>query len=136
MKKEFAAFLKLTGNRERNYVKVNLLFIFIFLNIWDFAINRDFFNGMILGVLMFAPIVFLWIIGTVRAAALITILSILEFVVMAIFLAQAFALSGLSSTQKSIFGLPYVVAAGVNCYWGLKIYNQYRDRKIKEGESL
>lgn len=123
------SFLKLTNDRERNYVKANLLFIFIFLNIWDFAVNRSFFNGMILGILMFAPTVFLWFVGTVRATAFVTLISILEFVIIAIFLAEGFELGGISVTPKTIFWLPYLVMAGVNGFWGLKIYSQYRERK-------
>ncbi len=127
-------FLKLTENKEQNYTKINLVFIFIFLNIWDFAVNRDFFNGMVLGIFMLAPVVFLWIVGTVRAAALITLLSILEFIVMAIFLAEGFELGGLSSTLKSIFWLPYLVIAGVNLVWGLNIYTGYRESRMVSGE--
>ncbi len=128
-------FLKLTKNREANYVKINLIFIFVFLNIWDFAVNRSFFNGMILGILMFGPAAFLWLIGTVRAAALVTLLSILEFLMIAVFLAEGFELGGLASTLKSIFWLPYLLMAAFNGFWGLKIYSEYREKKAKKGES-
>ena len=129
MKRKIISLLKWSKEREQNYVKVNLLFIFIFLNIWDFAVNKTFFNGMVLGVLMFIPAIFLWIVGTVRAAALITLISIFEFVVMAIFIAEGFELGGIGSTLKSIFWLPYLVMAGFNSFWGLKIYSKYRERK-------
>ena len=72
----------------KNLFKLNLIFVFIFLNIWDFAVNRDFFNGMILGIMMFSPAIFLWFIGTVRAAALTTLISSLEFLVLAVFWSQ------------------------------------------------
>ena len=132
MRKALASFLKLTKDRERNYVKINLIFIFIFLNIWDFAVNRSFFNGMILGILMFAPAVFLWFVSTVRATAFVTLISIVEFVIIAIFLAEGFELGGISVTPKTIFWLPYLVAAGVNGFWGLTIYSQFRERKEAE----
>src|SRR3989344_8122325 len=128
-------FLKLTKDRERSYVKINLLFIFIFLNIWDFAVNRSFFNGMILGVFMFAPAVFLWFVSTVRATAFVTLISIVEFVTIAIFLAEGFELGGLSVTSKTVFWFPYLVAAGVNCFWGLMIYSSYREKKLGSGSS-
>ena len=83
-------FLRLAEKNEKNYAKVNLLFVFLFLNIWDFAVNRSFFNGMILGIFMFAPAVFLWFVSTVRATAFVTLISILEFVVIAIFFAEGF----------------------------------------------
>ncbi|OGE09153.1 hypothetical protein A3A60_01220 [Candidatus Curtissbacteria bacterium RIFCSPLOWO2_01_FULL_42_26] len=129
-------FFKLTKDRERNYVKVNLLFIFVFLNIWDFAVNRSFFNGMILGVFIFGPATFLWFVNTVRATAFITLISVLEFVTIAIFLAEGFELGGISVTPKTIFWLPYLVAAGVNGFWGLKIYSNYREKKLGSGSSI
>src|SRR3989338_9127010 len=129
-------FFKLTKDRERNYVKVNLLFIFVFLNIWDFAVNRSFFNGMILGVFIFGPATFLWFVNTVRATAFITLISVLEFVTIAIFLAEGFELGGISVTPKTIFWLPYLVAAGVNGFWGLKIYSNYREKQLGSGSSI
>ena len=132
MKKALASFLKLTKDKEKNYSKINLIFIFVFLNIWDFAVNRSFFNGMILGILMFAPATFLWFVATVRATAFVTLISIAEFVIIAIFLAEGFELGGISVTPKTIFWLPYLVAAGVNGFWGLKNYSQFRERKKAE----
>ena len=106
----------------KNLFKLNLIFVFIFLNIWDFAVNRDFFNGMILGVLMFSPAIFLWFVGTVRAAALITLISTLEFLVLAVFLFQGLELSGFRGFLESSFWLPYLIVAGINGFFGLKIY--------------
>ena len=129
MMKNIKSFFVWSKEKEINYAKLNLLFMFIFLNIWDFAVNRDFFNGMVLGILMFAPAAFLWIVGTVRAAALITLISIFEFLVITIFLAEGFELGGLASTLKSIFWLPYLLVAGANGFWGLKIYTEYREKR-------
>ena len=116
----------------KNLFKLNLIFVFIFLNIWDFAVNRDFFNGMILGILMFSPAVFLWLIGTVRAAALITLISTLEFLVLAVFLFQGLELSGFGGFLESSFWLPYLIVAGINGFFGLKIYSEYREQKEKQ----
>ena len=129
-------FVRPAEKNEKNYAKVNLLFVFLFLNIWDFAVNRAFFNGMILGIIMFAPAVFLWFVSTVRATAFVTLISIVEFVIIAIFLAEGFELGGISVTQKRIFWLPYLVAAGVNGFWGLKIYSNYREKKLGSGSSI
>ena len=114
--------------REKNYVKINLIFIFIFLNIWDFAVNRVFFNGMVLGILMFGPAAFLWLIGTFRAIALIILISFFEFMVMLIFIAEGFELGGFD--LKSLFWLPYLVTSGLNSFWGLKIYSQYKEEIV------
>ena len=115
--------------------KINLLFVIIFLNIWDFAINRIFFNGMVLGILMFGPSAFLWIIGTVRAAALVTLISIIEFMVLIIFVLEGLELSGVSATIKSAFWLPYLIMAGINGFAGLKIYSEYRETLQSSSET-
>ena len=116
----------------KNLFKLNLAFVFIFLNIWDFAVNRDFFNGMIFGILMFSPAIFLWLVGTVRAAALITLISTLEFLVLAVFLFQGLELSGFKSFLETSFWLPYLIVAGINGFCGLKIYSEYREQKEKQ----
>ncbi|OGD95103.1 hypothetical protein A3F02_03395 [Candidatus Curtissbacteria bacterium RIFCSPHIGHO2_12_FULL_38_9b] len=117
---------------KNNLFKIHLLFIFIFLNIWDYAVNRTFFNGMVLGLIMFGPSSFLWFIGTVRAAALITLVSIFEFTMMMVFSLEGFGLSGASvTTLKSLFWLPYLLMAGINSFLGLKIYSEYREKKHK-----
>ena len=121
----------LSDKMEKNLVKINLVFIFIFLNLWDFVVSREFFNGMVLGILMFGPAVFLWFVGTVRAAALITLISIIEFMVLVVFVLEGFELSGVSTTLKSAFWLPYLIMGGVNGFLGLKIYSEYREKKIK-----
>ncbi len=123
-------FLKMTRNPKRNLVKINLLFIFIFLNIWDFLISRGFLNGMILGIVMFGPAFFLWFVGTFRAIALVTLISIFEFMMILVFVLQGFELGGASSTLKSIYWIPFLALAGVNTYWGLKIYSETREKKV------
>ena len=116
---------------DKNLTKINLLFIFIFLNIWDYFISREFLNGMVLGILMFGPAAFLWFVGTIRAVALITLISIFEFVVMLVFVLEGFQLGGAQTTFKSVFWVPYLLAAAVNGFWGLKIYSQWREKKVK-----
>jgi len=121
--------LKFSNRIEQNLVKINLLFVVVFLNLWDFLISREFFNGMVLGILMFGPPTFLWIIGTARAAALVTLISIFEFAVLAVFVLEGFELGGAATTLKSVFWLPYLLMAVVNGFWGLKIYSEYREKK-------
>ena len=116
---------------ESKLVKTNLVFIFIFLNIWDFAVNHIFFNGMVLGILMFGPSAFLWVVGTVRSAALVTLISIFEFTMLVVFVAEGFETGGIETTIKSLFWVPYLLMAGVNGYWGLRIYSEYREKKSK-----
>ena len=117
---------------EKNLTKINLLFIFIFLNIWDFVISRELFNAMILGVVMFAPAALLWFVGSIRAIALLTLISIFEFTMIVVFTLEGFELGGLDTTLKSIFWAPYLIIAGINGFWGLKIYSEYREKKHKK----
>lgn len=118
---------KHSGKFEKNLPKINLLFIFVFLNIWDFIISREILNAMVLGIVMFAPAAFLWYVGTLRAIALLTLVSIFEFTVMLVFILQGFELGGVD--LKSVFWLPYLAMAAVNGFWGLKIYSHWRERK-------
>lgn len=124
-------YLKIQGKFEKNLVKINLLFILIFLNIWDFVVSHSFLNGMILGLVMFGPASFLWFVGTFRAIALVTLISIFEFMMMLVFVLQGFELGGASSTLKSIYWIPFLAMAGINTYWGLKMYSESRDKKLK-----
>lgn len=117
---------------EKRLFKVNLLFIFVFLNIWDFVVNRAFFNGMALGILMFGPVLFLWYLERFRAVVLLTLLSIFEFMVMLVFVLEGFELGGTAITLKSIFWVVYLLMAGVNGFLGLKIYSQYKEAKSKQ----
>jgi len=124
-------YIKIQGKFEKNLVKINLLFIIIFLNIWDFAVSREFLNGMVLGIVMFGPAVFLWLVGTLRATVLLTLISIFEFAMILIFVLEGFELGGTATTLKSVFWIPYLLMAGVNGFWGLKIYSEARERKAK-----
>ena len=124
-------YLKIKGKFERNLVKINLLFIFVFLNLWDFAISREFFNGMVLGFVMFGPAAFLWLVGTMRATVLVTLISIFEFAMISIFVLEGFELGGTATTLKSVFWIPYLLMAGVNGFWGLKIYSENREKVIR-----
>ena len=115
----------------KNYLKINLIFILAFLNIWDFAVSREFVNAMLIGAVMLGPATFLWVVGTLRAISMLTLISIFEFVVMLVFVAEGFELGGVATTLKSIFWLPYLLMAGANGFWGLKIYSEHREKSIK-----
>jgi len=117
-------------NLEKTLFKLNLFFIFIFLNTWDYVINRTFFNGMIIGIVMFAPSTLLWFIGRIRAIALMTLISIFEFIVLLIFVAEGFELGGAAITTKSIYWIPFFAMAGVNMAIGLKIYSDVKERAL------
>lgn len=108
------------------YLKVNLIYILIASSVWDFALNRSFFNGMVIALLMFGPVCFFWLVSNIRAIALLILLSIFEFIVMLVFVGEGFELGGLETTKKAIFWVPYLVLAGFNCYWGLGIYSKKR----------
>lgn len=112
--------------------KINLLFTFVFLNIWDFVINRAFFNGMFIGVLMFTPSIFFWYIGNLRSVVLLTLISILEFMVILVFVLEGFELGGAETSQKSVFWFPYLMMAGINGFLGLKIYSEAREKNIRK----
>lgn len=114
----------------RNILKFNLIFIFIFLNIWDFAISREFINGMVFGLVMFGPVALLWLISTTKAIALLTLISLFEFTLLAVILVEGFELAH-AITSKSLFWAPYFLMASINGFWGLKIYSEHRDRIYK-----
>lgn len=111
------------------YFKVNLIFIFVLLNLWEFVINQIIFNAMMIGVILFGPIVFLWFLKRFRAVVLITLISIFEFMVMLVFLWEGFELNGAGVSVKSVFWFPFLVMAGLNSYWGLSIYSKKTERK-------
>lgn len=122
--------LKLSGKFEKDLFQINLLFIFIFINIWDYIVSRQLINGMVIGVLMFGPSALLWLIGTIRAIALLTLVSIFEFLVILVFVLEGLQLSGAGLTLKTIFWVPYLLVAGINGFWGLKIYSENREKKL------
>lgn len=128
MKGELKKLKKILSEKERVYLWLNLTFIFVFLNIWDYVLNRAFFNGMILGFIMFGPVAFLWFLKRFRAVVLLTLLSLFEFMAMLVFVWEGFALSGVNYSSKSIFWIVYLVAAGINLYWGLSIYSKEKGR--------
>lgn len=109
---------------------MNLIFIFGFLNVWDFSINKILFNGMALGAIMFLPIVFLWYLERFRATVLLTLISIFEFMVMAVFVWEGFELGGAAYTPKSLFWIPFLVAAGFNGFLGLNIYSKVKQKSL------
>lgn len=129
MIKKIIEYLKISGKFEKNLVKINLLFIIIFLNIWDFVVSREFLNGMVLGIVMFGPAAFLWLVGTLRSTVLLTLISIFEFTVMMVFVLEGFELGGTATTLKSVFWLPYLIMAAINGFWGLKIYSENKEKK-------
>lgn len=124
-------FFELEGTLPKRLTRVNLLFILVFLNFWDFVINRTFFNGMAIGIIMFGPSLFLWYLGKLRAVVLLTLISIFEFMVMLVFVLEGFELGGSATTLKSIFWVPYLVMAGVNGFVGLKIYSERKEKNNK-----
>ena len=128
--RRFKVIFKFANSAEKRLVQLNLLFIFVFLVIWDFANNKQFLNAMTFGAVIFGPMAFLWFVGTFRAVALIVLISIFQFMVLLVFIAERFELSGLDSTLKSVFWLPYLLMAGINGFWGLKIYSEIKDKKL------
>lgn len=124
-------YLKFSPKFEKNLVKINILFVLLFLNIWDFLISRELFNAMIIGIVMFAPQAVLWHIGKFRMVILATLISIIQFMVMAVLVFEGLELSGGRVTAKSIFWLPYLAMAGANGFWGLKIYSEKKEKKIQ-----
>ena len=121
----------------KKYFWIDLIFILSFLNVWDFAINRTFINGMAIGLVMFLPATLLWFLGSMRAIVLVTLISILEFVFMLIFFAEGLQLGGGAAfTLKSVFWLPYLLMTGVNGYWGLKIYSEQKNSGIHAGDEV
>lgn len=109
-------------------VNINIIFIFLFLNVWDYVISREFFNAMALGIIMFGPAILFWFIGNIRAIALLTLISIFEFTVMAVFVLEGFELGGIA--LKSVFWVPFLLMAFVNGFWGLKVYSEYKEKVI------
>lgn len=106
---------------------VNLLFVLVFLNVWDFVTSREIFNAMALGIFLFAIPALLWFIGTFRAVMLNTLISIFEFTVLLVFVLESFELGGATTgASKSVFWFPYVLLAAFNAIWGLRIYAKNR----------
>ena len=111
------------------YLRANLIFIFIFLNIWDFVAAREFLNGMVLGIFLFGPAAFLWFVSTLRAAVAITLLSLVEFVILLVLVLEGLKFGVVGPNLRSLFWVPYLVIAGLNGFWGLSIYSDFRERR-------
>ena len=120
---------------DSNRAKINLIFIFILLNVWDFIVSRELFNAMAIGAVAFLPVALLWFVGGFRATVLATLISIIEFVMLAIFVIQGFEVSGFATTLKSAFWLPYLLMAVLNTYWGLMVYQKRIHRSVSEMSS-
>lgn len=124
--------LKFFGKIGSNIVKFNLVFVFVFLNVWDFIISRQLFNAMVLGVVMFGPVTILWAIKTFKASMLATLYSIFLSSMLAVFFVEGYE-PGASWFLKMSFWLPYLIVAVINAFWGLRIYSKYRTKlKIAE----
>lgn len=113
----------------RTIFKTNILFIFVFLNIWEFIVARDLFNGMIFGLTMFGPIAFLWRLANLRASMIATFISIFEVTVLSVFVIEGFEFGGASAALKSFYWVPYLGMATVNMVVGLRIYAELRATK-------
>lgn len=106
---------------------VNLLFVLVFLNIWDFVTSRQIFNAMTLGIFLFGIPALLWFVGSFRAAMLNTLISIFEFTILLVFVLESFELGGaMTGASKSLFWFPYLLLAAFNAFWGLRIYSKNR----------
>lgn len=119
----------------------NLIFVFIFLNIWDFVAARQFLNGMIIGVILFSPAVFLWFVSTIRAIVVLTLLSLIEFVILLILVLEGLQFGVVGPNLRSLFLVPYLVMAALNGFWGLSIYSEYRESPstssgLRKGENI
>lgn len=112
--------------------KFNLIFVFIFLNMWDFVISRQLFNAMVLGIVMFAPVTFLWAIRSFKASMLATLYAIFLSSTLAVFFIEGYE-AGPGWILKISFWLPYLVVAIVNAFWGLKIYSKHKAKLAKGG---
>ena len=104
----------------------NLLFIFVFLNLWDLAISHRIFNAMAIGVFIFSGPAVLWLIGKLWAIAIVTLVSFMEVLIIAVMLLQGIQISGADITLKTIFFAPFLVMACINMVLGLRFYTKGR----------
>lgn len=116
--------------KKESILRFNLIFIFIFLNIWDYAISRQLFNAMILGIVMFAPLTFLWSIKSFKISMLATLYAIFLSSTLAVFFVEGYE-AGTGWILKISFWLPYLVVAIVNAFWGLQIYSKHKAKLAK-----
>ena len=116
----------------KDYFAANLIFVLIFLNVWDFVAARQVINGMLVGILLFGPVMFLWFVSTIRAIVALTLLSLIEFVILLIFVVESLQFGIVGLNLRSLFWVPYLLMAGLNGFWGLSIYSESRERRIKD----
>lgn len=110
-------------------LQINLLFVLVFLNIWDYVTSKELFNAMVLGFFVFGVPMILWFWGSFRAVMLNTLVSILESVILVVFIMQSFELAGFSTgVSKSLFWFPYLLLAIFNAVWGLRIYSKNKEK--------
>lgn len=110
-------------------LQINLLFVLVFLNIWDYVTSKELFNAMVLGIFIFGVPMILWFWGSFRAVMLNTLVSILESVILVVFIMQSFELAGFSTgVSKSLFWFPYLLLAIFNAVWGLRIYSKNKEK--------
>ncbi len=129
--KKVKAFFRLSGKIQKRLLKLNLIFVFIFLNIWDFVTSGEVLNAMVLGLIMFFPAILLWLVGSMRAVVLLTLISLFELMVLLIFILEGLQLGGIDTTIKSIFWIPYLVMSAVNGFVGLNYYSERREKNNK-----
>lgn len=116
-------------NKTHWILQINLLFVLVFLNIWDYVISKELFNAMILGLIIFGVPMILWFWGSFRAVMFNTLVSILESVVLVVFIMQSFELAGFSTgVSKTLFWFPYLMLAIFNALWGLRIYSKNKEK--------
>lgn len=118
---------ELLKNNRLNIVKFNLIFVFVFLNIWDFIISRQLFNAMVLGVVMFGPVIFLWSVKSFKVSMLATLYSISLSSILTVFFVEGYE-AGAGWFLKIIFWFPYLIVGFINAFWGLRIYSKHKTR--------
>ncbi len=110
---------------------LNLLFVFIFLNVWDLLISHKIFNAMAMGMFIFAPSLILWIFGKTWSVALVTLVSLIQFIILGVLILQGMQISGTDITLKTVFFAPFLLMAGVNMILGLSIYTKKVEAKTR-----
>lgn len=118
---------KLFKKLKLDIVRINLIFVFVFLNIWDVIISRQLFNAMVLGIVMLAPVTILWSIKSFKASMLATMYAIFLSSVLTVFFVEGYE-PGTGWFIKMSFWLPYLAVMVINAFWGLRIYSKYKSK--------
>lgn len=118
------------------YLRINLAFIFIFLNIWDFVAAHQVIYGMVAGIVLFGPTAFLWFISTIRTIVAVTLLSLIEFFILLILVVEGLHFGIVGVNLRSLYWLPYLVMCALNGFWGLSIYSDYRENKSVRAKKI